>query len=161
MNNNRKIEVLFVCLGNICRSPTAYGVFEKHLAESDLAEKVSIDSAGTAAYHIGKAPDKRAIAMAKGRGYDLSRQRARQVSEQDFDRFDLILAMDDSNIDDLLAIRPANSRAEVRLFLSFDATSPITEVPDPYYGGNESFEHVVDLVESASKGLLKHLHTLV
>lgn len=158
---SRVYSVLFVCLGNICRSPTAHGVFEKCLAESEIADKVSIDSAGTAAFHIGKAPDTRSIAMAKVRGYDLSHLRARQVSAQDFDDFDLILAMDDSNIDDLLAICPANSKAEVRLFLSFAADTDITEVPDPYYGGSESFEHVVDLVESASKGLLTHLRVLV
>lgn len=154
-------SVLFVCLGNICRSPTAQAVFEKHLAESELAGKVFTDSAGTAAYHIGKAPDMRSIEMAKSRGYDLSKLRARQVSQQDFERFDLILAMDESNVDDLLAVRPTTSRAEVRLFLSFATDSPVLEVPDPYYGGSESFEHVVDLVESAAQGLLRYLRSHV
>lgn len=148
--------VLFVCLGNICRSPTAQGVFEKRLAESALAGRVRVDSAGTAAYHIGKAPDKRSISMARSRGYELSHLRARQVNEDDFHQFDLILAMDLSNYEDLQLIQPAGSRAELRMFLSF-ADSDQQEVPDPYYGGSESFAEVVGLVESAADGLIVHL----
>ncbi len=154
-------SVLFVCLGNICRSPTAHGVFEKMLSDSLLAGQVYVDSAGTAAYHIGKAPDKRATSTAKKHGYELSHLRARQVTVSDFNNFDLILAMDESNLNDLLAIQPSSSKADVRLFMSFAQEAPCNEVPDPYYGGAAGFEQVVDLVESASQGVLEYLVTKV
>lgn len=152
-------SVLFVCLGNICRSPTAHGVFEKLLSESELSDSVTVDSAGTAAWHIGKAPDRRSIAMAKTKGYELAHLRARQVTEIDFYEFDYILAMDDSNYSDLAAIQPVDGKADLRMFLSFAANQPITEVPDPYYNGEESFREVVSLVETACHGLLDHLRT--
>ncbi|MFG1496420.1 low molecular weight protein-tyrosine-phosphatase [Saccharospirillum sp. HFRX-1] len=150
-------SVLFVCLGNICRSPTAQGVFEHVLAESALAGKVSVDSAGTAAYHLGKAPDARATAAARQRGYRLEDLRARQVSVDDFYRFDWILAMDTQNLADLQAIRPADGRAQLGLFLEQLEQPSVREVPDPYYGGDEGFEQVLDLCETASRALLRRL----
>lgn len=152
-------SVLFVCLGNICRSPTAQGVFEYLLAESALAGKVTVDSAGTAAYHLGKAPDTRATEAARQRGYRLADFRARQVSVDDFHRFDWILAMDAQNLADLEAIRPADSRAQLVLFLDLIDQPSGREVPDPYYGGDEGFEQVLDLCETASRALLQRLET--
>lgn len=159
MINIEKKSVLFVCLGNICRSPTAHGVFQRLLEESEIADSVAVDSAGTAAWHIGKSPDSRSVAMAKTKGYELSHLRARQVSEADFYDFDYILAMDDSNFSDLLSIQPSSSGADLRMFLSFAPNQPLTEVPDPYYNGDESFREVVALVESACHGLLDHLRS--
>lgn len=150
------MKVLFVCLGNICRSPTAEGVFRKYLADSPLADKVSVDSAGTADWHTGKAPDPRTCEAALKRGYDLSKLQARQAIADDFHNFDLILAMDNSNLANLEALRPANSRAELDLLLKrYDL--PRSEVPDPYYGGEQGFEDVLDLLENASKALLAEL----
>ncbi|MDY0250975.1 MAG: low molecular weight protein-tyrosine-phosphatase [Pseudomonas sp.] len=150
------MQVLFVCLGNICRSPTAEGVFRQYLADSPLAHQVRVDSAGTADWHTGKAPDPRTCSAALKRGYDLSKLQARQVTEEDFHRFDLILAMDNSNLADLQAMRPANSHAEVDLLLQRYQLAR-NEVPDPYYGGEQGFEEVLDLLEGASKGLLAEL----
>ncbi|MGD8176522.1 low molecular weight protein-tyrosine-phosphatase [Marinimicrobium sp. ARAG 43.8] len=148
------ISVLFVCLGNICRSPTAHGIFEHKIREAGLSEQVEIDSAGTAAWHIGKSPDARSAAAALQRGYDLSHLRARQSDEADFEHYDYILAMDESNLMDLRALSPANYRGHLGLFLEFARTFNEREVPDPYYGGNQGFEHVLDLVEDACEGLL-------
>lgn len=148
------ISVLFVCLGNICRSPTAHGIFEHKIREAGLSEQVEIDSAGTAAWHIGKSPDARSAAAAFQRGYDLSHLRARQADEADFEHYDYILAMDESNLMDLRALSPANYRGHLGLFLEFARTFNEREVPDPYYGGNQGFEHVLDLVEDACEGLL-------
>lgn len=150
-------SVLFVCLGNICRSPTAQGVFERLLSDSPLAGSVNVDSAGTAAYHLGKAPDSRAIAAARDRGYALADLRARQVGAGDFYRFDWILAMDAQNLIDLEAIRPSDSRAKVGLFLDQIDQPAVREVPDPYYGGAEGFEQVLDLCETASRAMLRQL----
>lgn len=158
--NTDQLAVLFVCLGNICRSPTAQGVFERRLADSALAGRVHVDSAGTAAYHIGNPPDPRSISTAKAKGYELAHLRARQLSPEDFDRFDFILAMDESNLAHLNGMKPLGCRAEVRLFLHFDADNSHREVPDPYYNGEDSFELVVALVERASDGLIDHLQTL-
>lgn len=149
------ISVLFVCLGNICRSPTAHGVLRKKLIESGLADRVSVDSAGTAAWHQGKNADARSIAAAAERDYDLSDLTARQVCEDDFSRFDYILAMDSSNQQDLMAIYHSVGGTEPELFLrtyrrSFDEH----EVPDPYYGGDAGFRHVLDLIEDACDGLI-------
>jgi protein-tyrosine phosphatase len=147
-------RILFVCLGNICRSPTAEGVF-RHLLRQEAPElQVEIDSAGTAGYHIGKAPDSRSQRAALRRGIDLSGLRARQVTSGDFTRFDLILAMDLDNLRELEAIRPECSRAQVRLFLEFAPESGLREVPDPYYGDASAFEEVLDLTAAASRGLL-------
>lgn len=148
------MRVLFVCLGNICRSPTAEGVFRALVERAGLSDQIEIDSAGTAAWHIGKSPDARAQAAAAMRGYDLSPLRGRQVSVADFARFDFVLAMDRSNLADLLAQCPAEQRHKVRLFLSFSSQWQNHEVPDPYYGGAEGFDHVLDMIEDASLGLL-------
>jgi len=154
------MKVLFVCLGNICRSPTAEGVFRHYLADSPLANKVSVDSAGTADWHTGKAPDPRTCSAALKRGYDLSKLQARQVTEADFHTFDLILAMDNSNLAHLEALRPANSRAELDLLLQRYQLAR-NEVPDPYYGGEQGFEEVLDLLEGASQALLAELQERV
>jgi len=158
-SHNQTPSVLFVCLGNICRSPTAQAVFEASLARSPLAGRVRVDSAGTAAYHLGKAPDARSQAAAKKRGYDLSQLRARQVSREDFDRFDYILAMDSDNLAELDALAPESSRASVSLFLDYSDVSGLTNVPDPYFGGDTGFETVLDLCEQASSGLLAQLQS--
>ena len=142
------MEVLFVCLGNICRSPTAEGVLRHKLRAAGLAEQVEVASAGTGEWHIGKAPDKRSQQAALRRGYDLSAQRAQQVSRADFARYDLILAMDQSNLRNLKAMQPAQGKAELDLFLRrYD--SVVDEVPDPYYDGEQGFEQVLDLIEAA------------
>jgi len=150
-------KVLFVCLGNICRSPTAEGVFRAQVAAAGLSEVIGIDSAGTAAWHIGKAPDQRAQAAATRRGYDLTALRGRQVAVADFGEFDYILAMDRSNLADLLAQCPAEQRHKVRLFLSFSSQWQNHEVPDPYYGGADGFDQVLDMVEDAAHGLLSDI----
>ncbi|MBQ0776092.1 MAG: low molecular weight phosphotyrosine protein phosphatase [Pseudomonas sp.] len=149
-------RVLFVCLGNICRSPTAQGVFASQLQASALQHEVSIDSAGTGGYHTGEPPDQRATAAALKRGYDLRMQRARAVADEDFEQFDLILAMDQSNLDNLLARAPANARARIGLLMDYAPDWP-REVPDPYFGGEAGFEQVLDMLEAASRGLLEEL----
>lgn len=148
------VHVLFVCLGNICRSPTAHGVFQHLVDRHQLHNVIHIDSAGTGDWHIGRAPDQRSSAAALQRGYDLSVLRARQVSALDFERFDYILAMDAKNLSDLHAMRPSHFSGELNLFLSY-GKSDLSEVPDPYYGGADGFEHVLDLVEEAAQGLLR------
>ncbi|NOQ69309.1 MAG: low molecular weight phosphotyrosine protein phosphatase [Gammaproteobacteria bacterium] len=150
------IKVLFVCMGNICRSPTAEGVFRHKVEQLSLENKISIDSAGTHAYHVGSSPDTRAQNAALKRDIDLSSQCARRVSSDDFSEFDYIVAMDESNKDDLLSICPAGYANRVHLFLDF-ADSNETEVPDPYYGQGRGFEIVLNLVEDASDGLLRHI----
>lgn len=143
-------------MGNICRSPTAEGVFRYKVEQASLENKISIDSAGTHAYHVGSPPDTRAQNAALKRDIDLSSQCARRVSSDDFSEFDYIVAMDESNKDDLLSICPAGYENRVHLFLDF-ADSNETEVPDPYYGQGRGFEIVLNLVEDASDGLLKHI----
>jgi len=149
------VKVLFVCMGNICRSPTAEGVFRHIVNQSSLEKHIHIDSAGTHAYHIGNPPDSRAQAAADERNIDLSSQRARKVKTEDFDEFDYVIAMDDSNISDLEYICPSAQQEKLHLFLSFAKDIQSHEVPDPYYGGSRGFEDVLDLVEQASTGLLK------
>ena len=145
------MKVLMVCLGNICRSPTAEAVLRAKLQAAGLAERIVVDSAGTGNWHIGSPPDARSQRHAAKRGYDLSAMRGRQVAEADFHRFDLILAMDEDNLADLQRMAPENtSRAELRLFAD-------AEVPDPYPGSAAGFEHVLDLVESASDAWVKNL----
>jgi protein-tyrosine phosphatase len=148
------VRVLFVCLGNICRSPTAEGVFRAVVAREGLQDAIEVASAGTADYHVGKPADKRARAAALARGVSLDAHRGRQVAVEDFSRFDYILAMDRENLSALLARCPARHRDRVRLFLEFAPESGAAEVPDPYYGGPDGFEHVLDLCEVASRGLI-------
>ena len=150
-------NVLFVCLGNICRSPTAQGVFEQLLQEREFSHAVSVDSCGTGDWHAGAAPDRRATAEAAKRGYDLSHLRARQVTAADFTRFDYILAMDNANLAELRAMCPADYCGHLGLFQPFAKKTITREVPDPYYGAGEGFAHVLDLVEAASKGLLRDI----
>lgn len=147
------MRVLFVCLGNICRSPTAEGVLLYKLREAGLAAAVQVDSAGTGDWHVGKAPDARTRVAAQRRGYDLSQLRARQVAAEDFGRFDLILAMDENNLTNLRGLRPTGAGAELDLFLRRYQLA-LDEVPDPYYGGEEGFEAVLDLVEQACDALI-------
>lgn len=157
MPGDEPVRVLFVCLGNICRSPTADGVMRAVVAREGLGGRVEVDSAGTAAYHVGNPPDARSVAAAAQRGYDLSPLRARQATPQDFLDFDLVLAMDRANLEDLQALVPEQARCRPRLFLEFARSAAEDEVPDPYYSGPRGFEHVLDLVEEACEGLLAHL----
>lgn len=157
MSTDTPIAVLFVCLGNICRSPTADGVFRGLVEKAGLSDRIIVDSAGTAAWHIGKHPDPRTQKAAAKRGYDLSALQARQAVAADFDRFDLILAMDQANYNELMLLQPAQGRARLQLFLSYAPEFGLTEVPDPYYGGAEGFEQVLDLVETAGQHLLSYL----
>ncbi|WP_306251026.1 low molecular weight protein-tyrosine-phosphatase [Parvularcula sp. IMCC14364] len=147
-------RILFVCLGNICRSPAAEGVFRARAKEAGF--DVYCDSAGTGAWHVGKAPDARMQATAKRRGIGLSQLSARQVDLADFYEFDYLVAMDLNNHHSLLAMAPANRECDIRLFLDFAGCSE-REVPDPYYGGADGFEHVFDLIEDAARGFLEHL----
>ncbi|GAC1039470.1 low molecular weight protein-tyrosine-phosphatase [Pseudomonas sp. No.117] len=148
------LRILFVCMGNICRSPTAEGILRAKLDAAGLAAAVVLDSAGTGDWHVGKAPDTRAIQAAAGRGYDLTSLRARQVTVEDFQRFDLILAMDHDNLAWLEQLRPADAKGAVpELFLARQGLA-VDEVPDPYYGGAAGFERVLDLLESACDGLV-------
>ena len=140
------VKVLFVCLGNICRSPTAEGVFTALIDREGLTDLVSVDSAGTGDWHVGDQPDRRAQAAAKARGYDLSIQRARQIKEMDFWDFDYVIAMDSQNHSDLSMMAPTNAQDRIRMFLSFAPKEGVTDVPDPYYGGANGFDHVLDLV---------------
>jgi len=152
-----KTAILMVCMGNICRSPTAEGVL-RHLArEAGMLEQLVIDSAGTHDYHVGKQPDARAQETARRRGYDLSGLRARQVAAQDFLEFDYVLAMDRENLVALLKRCPPEHRHKVRLYLSFSSQFEDQEVPDPYYGGSQGFERVLDMVEDAARGLLEDI----
>jgi protein-tyrosine phosphatase len=151
------VKILFVCMGNICRSPTAEGVFRHKISEHGLEDKVHIDSAGTHAYHVGNPPDDRAQSAALKRGFDLSTQRARRVSSEDFEHFDYVIAMDVDNQYDLKAICPAGHEERLHLFLNFSENYEQHEVPDPYYGGGKGFEIVLDLIEDASEGLIEHL----
>lgn len=153
---NDCVRVLFVCMGNICRSPTAEGVFKHLVAEAGLDEKIVSDSAGTHDYHVGCAPDDRAQSAARRRGYELGALRARQVRREDFSRFDYVVAMDAHNRDVLLASAPPQYRNRVRLFTSF-GDGPARDIPDPYYGGAQGFERVLDMVENAAQGLLRRI----
>ena len=157
MPDNKTTQVLFVCMGNICRSPTAQGVFQAMVDAAGLDRCIAADSAGTHAYHVGKPPDRRAQRAAGQRGYDLSGQRARQVVPADFDRFDWLIAMDAQNYRALIAGGGPRSAHKVRKLLRFLPEAGVEDVPDPYYGGDQGFERVLDLVEAASRGLLAFL----
>lgn len=152
-----KVKVLFVCMGNICRSPTAEAVFRRHVMEAGRVEEIWIDSAGTHDYHIGEPPDPRTQQAASRRGYDMSALRGRQVAADDFARFDYVLAMDESNLSILRRLRPTGAESHLGLFLEFAGRHAESEVPDPYYGGASGFERVLDMVEDASQGLLRHI----
>jgi protein-tyrosine phosphatase len=152
-----KVKVLFVCMGNICRSPTAEAVFRHHVEKAGLLEQIQIDSAGTHDYHIGDAPDARTQRAAKLRGYDMSNLRGRQVEAGDFMRFDYVLAMDEANLDILKSLRPRDAQSHLGLFLEFAERHSEHEVPDPYFGGADGFERVLDMVEDAANGLLQHI----
>ncbi|MGI1678106.1 MAG: low molecular weight phosphotyrosine protein phosphatase [Cellvibrionaceae bacterium] len=151
------VKVLFVCLGNICRSPTAHGIFRELVRKENLENVIIIDSAGTGDWHIGKSPDKRAIKAAKQNGYDISDLRARQVTSEDFQQYDYILAMDNSNLNNLRSISPLNYSGELKLILDYHPDQPLREVPDPYYGENDGFVTVLTLIENASANLLEQI----
>ncbi len=152
-----KIKVLFVCMGNICRSPTAEGVFTKIIREQSLEDRFLVDSAGTHAYHVGEAPDLRAQRAARDRDVELQHIRARKVVIGDFTDFDYILAMDGDNYETLLQACPEEAVHKIRYFLEYAPHLPVREVPDPYYGGKYGFERVIDLVEEAATGFLETL----
>ncbi len=151
---SKPIRVLMVCLGNICRSPTAEAMLRRKVHEAGLDDRIEVDSAGTAGYHVDSPPDRRAIAHGERRGLAMQHLRGRQVSRDDFDRFDFILAMDADNLADLKRIRPPGSHAKVALLMSYAPLAGAREVPDPYYGGADGFEKVLDLVESAADGIV-------
>jgi protein-tyrosine phosphatase len=150
-------RVLLVCLGNICRSPTAEGVMRAITAREFPSLEMEFDSAGTANYHVGEPPDRRTVAAARRRGYELAGLRARQVQPVDFDRFDFLLAMDRANLAELNDRRPRGATARVGLFLEYAPETGFSEVPDPYYGGVEDFERVLDLCEAGARGMLASL----
>jgi protein-tyrosine phosphatase len=147
--------VLFCCTGNICRSPTAEGIFMKKASAAGLAGRILIDSAGTHGYHIGEPPDPRTQIVAKARGYDLSVLRARRFERDDFDRFDLVLAMDHDNRAFLARLCPPSGDPKLKLIMEYARSYTAPEVPDPYYGGPEDFEMVLDMLEDAAEGLLE------
>jgi protein-tyrosine phosphatase len=149
--------ILFVCLGNICRSPAAEGVFRLRAAEAGLGGGIVVDSAGTSDWNLGRPPDARTLAEARRRGIALGPRRARQVRVDDFRRFDLILGMDRANLVALETIRPPDSEADLRLFLDFAPEAGRRDVPDPYQGGDAHFRHMFDLIEAGVAGLIGHL----
>jgi low molecular weight protein-tyrosine phosphatase len=152
-------RVLFVCLGNICRSPTAEGVLRGIAGREFAGLPLYVDSAGTADYHVGEPPDRRTVAAARRRGYELANLRARRIARSDFEGFDYILAMDRANLEELESLGKGMSQAHVGLFMEFAPELGLDEVPDPYYGGIEDFERVLDLCESGARGLLRRLAT--
>ena len=151
------VQVLFVCLGNICRSPMAEGVFRHLVAEAGLVDVVSADSAGTGPWHVGKPPDKRGRATAARHGIDIGGQRARQIAADDFAAFDYVLAMDSDNLETLLRAAPPPYQDRVTLFLRFGTAYEARDVPDPYYGDGDGFDRVFDMIETASNGLLAEI----
>ena len=153
------VKVLFVCTGNICRSPTAEGVFRQLVIDAGIGDKICVDSAGTGAWHIDQAPDRRSQEAARKRGIDLSAQRARQVTSDDFKDFDYVLAMDAANLRILNELCPSDLASRISLFLDYAHSLNRREVPDPYHGGGRGFELVLDLIEAASNGLLSHIRS--
>ncbi|HKQ81502.1 MAG TPA: low molecular weight protein-tyrosine-phosphatase [Steroidobacteraceae bacterium] len=151
------MRILFICMGNICRSPTAEAVFRHLLQQRAPDVTVEIDSAGTHDYHVGEAPDRRALAAARRRGIDMSGLRARQIQYSDFERFDLLLAMDQENVAELRRRAPATYQERIRLFMEYAPQAHSRVVPDPYYGGTQGFEEVLDLLEQASMGLIEEV----
>lgn len=161
MNSDKKTAILFVCMGNICRSPTAEGVFRAQALAAGIGHALHIDSAGTHAYHVGAAPDARSQQFALKRGIDLSGQTARQVNADDFERFDYLLAMDKDNLARLQAACPPQHQHKLGLFLHYARQVEAEEVPDPYYGGARGFDLVLDYIENASEGLIDALDIAV
>lgn len=158
MNTDHRIKILFVCMGNICRSPTAHGVFRHLVREAGLEHRIEIDSAGTHAYHLGEPPDRRSCETARERGVDIGDLRARRARSQDFLDFDYVLAMDEDNYRNLAELCPSGMEEKLKLFMDFAPELQVREVPDPYYGGARGFDLVFDLLESASRGLLAELN---
>lgn len=152
----KDIKILFVCMGNICRSPTAEGIFRQQIVDAGMSDRVEIDSAGTHDYHIGSPPDNRTRLAALQRGYDLSSLRGRQVEVKDFQKFEYILAMDRANLADLERICPPQLRHKLSLFMEFSSGEQC-DVPDPYHGGREGFENVLNMLENAASGLLTRI----
>jgi protein-tyrosine phosphatase len=157
MSNKTPVKILFVCMGNICRSPTAHGVFRHLVEQAGLTHAIEIDSAGTHAYHVGNPPDKRSMLTAKQRGIDMSDLRARKVDFADLIEFDYILVMDEENYANVAALANSELKPKIRYFLEFAPALTHKIVPDPYYGGEDGFEQVFDMVEAASKGLLAEI----
>jgi protein-tyrosine phosphatase len=156
-NPTHDVAVLFVCMGNICRSPTAEIVFREHVKRAGLERRIGVESAGIGDWHVGQPPDERAIAHGRRRGYDLGPLRARQVQPEDFARFEWILAMDRRNLRDLALLRPADFQGHLGLFLDLAPELGVREVPDPYFGGADGFEKVLELTERASAVLLARI----
>jgi len=157
MNPSPKVKILFVCMGNICRSPTAHGVFRNLVREAGIEPLIEIDSAGTHGYHIGEPPDKRARQTALARGVDIGDLRARRAEPEDFDYYDLVLAMDQDNYHSLSRICPRGLERKLVLLMDFAPSLRRREVPDPYYGGPQGFDQVFDMVEAAAQGLLEDI----
>lgn len=151
------IRVLFVCLGNICRSPTAEGVFRDLIAREGLSDKIATDSCGTSGWHKGEPPDNRAREEATRRGIKIDDLKSRETRNSDFSDFDFIIAMDDNNFKTLTAMSPAEHASKIHMFLAFAPDVSITQVPDPYYGGTDGFANVFDMIDAASHGLLSHI----
>jgi protein-tyrosine phosphatase len=157
LKNKGKVRVIFICMGNICRSPTAHGVFEQLVDSKGLSEQIFTDSAGTHAYHIGESPDPRSQATALENGVDISKQRAQKVTVDDFKVFDYIIAMDRSNYQDLQQLAPNDLQHKVYRFMAFAPDWDVADVPDPYYGAGDGFATVFKMVKAASDGLLAHI----
>jgi len=156
-SQGRTTGVLFVCTGNICRSPTAEGVFRALAARAGVTSTVRAESAGTHGFHVGEPPDRRAVLAARARGYDIATLRARTFAAEHFNRFDWIVAMDEANLRVLTELRPSGFTGHLELLMNFVPDAQMREIPDPYYGGPEGFERVLDLVELASEALLLHV----
>ena len=150
------MNILVVCTGNICRSPTAEAVLRKKLSDAGLGEEVRVDSAGTHGYHVGQMPDQRSAAVAIARGYDLSKIRSRQFKDDDYENFDVILAMDCGHLQALTSGKPDTARIDVMLYMEFSQNYPGESVPDPYYGGDQGFEQVLDMIEEGADTLINH-----
>ncbi len=158
MNNRKQVKVIFVCMGNICRSPTAHGVFQSLVEDQGLNDLIEVESAGTHGYHIGNSPDSRSQAAASNYGIDLSGLRARQFLSSDFNDFDYVIGMDHANIENMLSIEPAEYSAKVDLMLAYSDKYDEKEVPDPYFG-HDGFDRVYDMISNASVGLLRFIRT--
>ena len=156
MGDKKQVKVLFVCMGNICRSPTAHGVFQALVDDQGLGGQILVDSAGTHSYHIGSPPDPRSQATAQSRGIDMSGLRARQFESSDYLEFEFLIAMDHSNRSNMAALNPGDGKAQLALMLEYSEFYQQSEVPDPYFGDG-GFDQVFDMIDDASKGLLKHI----